>query len=140
MLKVLPGTSAEAAGLREGDILRALEGKPITSAGELVAGIARRRAGDRLSLDLVRDGTTLSRTALLKEKPRKQGDGFDVLYDSVTSMGHRLRTIISRPSSSGRHPAVLLIQGLGNYSIDTPVGRPAAYDRILDRASRGPDT
>ena len=53
-----------------------------------------------------------------------------------SSNGHRLRTIVSRPIGDGRHPAVLLIQGLGNYSVDNPGGALRPYDTILDALTR----
>jgi pimeloyl-ACP methyl ester carboxylesterase len=136
ILQVLPGTGAESAGLKDSDVLRALDGKPIANATELVAAIARKKPGDRISLELVRDGKAITQAVELKEKPRRRGEGFEVLYDSIVSKGHRLRTIVRRTTSAGRHPALLLIQGLGNYSIDNPSSRPGAYDRILDELSR----
>jgi dienelactone hydrolase len=75
-------------------------------------------------------------TISLRERPRKQGDGFEVLYDSVVSNGHRLRTIVSRPKGEGRHPALLLIQGLGNFSIDQGPGPVQVYDRMFDELAR----
>jgi pimeloyl-ACP methyl ester carboxylesterase len=136
VVKILPGTPAEAAGLKASDVVRSLDGAPVAGVPEVLKELGRRRAGDRLALGLVRDGKELAATVELRERPRKQGDGFEVIYDSVVSKGHRLRTIISRPSSSGRHPALLLIQGLGNFSIDQP-GGSLAYDKILDELTRG---
>jgi pimeloyl-ACP methyl ester carboxylesterase len=134
--EVLPETSAAAAGLNSGDVVKTADGKPLLSPSELVAIVSRKKAGDRLTLELVRDGKSVTKSVELKEKVRRKGDGFEVLYDSVTSRGHRLRSIITRPKDGGRHPAVLLIQGLGNYSIDNPTGRPDAYDKILDELTR----
>jgi pimeloyl-ACP methyl ester carboxylesterase len=137
IITVLPGTSAEAAGLNAGDVIRTIDGKPVASPEEVIALVGRKKAGDRLSMEVLRDGKHITKPVELREKGRRKGDGFAVLYDSVTSRGHRLRTIVSKPGDAGRHPAVLLIQGLGNFSIDNPTARPGSYDKILDELTRG---
>lgn len=43
---------------------------------------------------------------------------FDVLYEAVAIDGSQYQTIITKPRSPGHHPAVLLIAGLGCYSLD----------------------
>jgi pimeloyl-ACP methyl ester carboxylesterase len=136
ILQVLPGTSAELGGLMAFDVVRTLDAKPIAGPADLVAAIARRKPGDSVTLEVARDGKTIRQSIELKAKPQKRGDGFEVLYDSVLSKGHRLRTIVTRPTSQGRHPSLLLIQGLGNYSVDNPSGKAGAYDRILDELTR----
>jgi alpha-beta hydrolase superfamily lysophospholipase len=134
--RALPGSPAEAAGLKAGDVVRSVDGAPVAGTAQFLAAIGRHKPGDRVTLGLLRDGKEQAATVELRERPKKQGDGFEVIYDSVVSNGHRLRTIVGRPSSSGRHPALLLVQGLGNYSIDQPAGS-MAYDKILDELTRG---
>ena len=53
---VLPGTAAEVAGLRPGDILVAIDGEPVTSALRLLNLVSSRPAGDRIALRVRRDG------------------------------------------------------------------------------------
>lgn len=43
---------------------------------------------------------------------------FDVVYEAVTIDGSQYQTIITKPRPAGRYPAVLLIAGLGCYSLD----------------------
>src|SRR5947207_4751674 len=42
----------------------------------------------------------------------------DILYRSVTIEGASYRVIVTKPRTQGRFPAVLLIGGLGCYSLD----------------------
>jgi len=60
--KVEPGTPAEKAGLKAGDVIRSVNDKPVVSSGELPAHIALMRTGETVKLEVIRQGreTTLS--------------------------------------------------------------------------------
>jgi pimeloyl-ACP methyl ester carboxylesterase len=86
----------------------------------------------------VRGGVRSEKTVKLKEMPREKGDGYDVIYGSVTTHGARLRTIVTRPKAAGRHPAVMMLQGSGCWSVDTTVGPANGFTWITrDLARRG---
>jgi serine protease Do len=53
---ILRGSSAEAAGIREGDIIVAADGVPIRSAAQLRNKIGLARIGERVQLTLERNG------------------------------------------------------------------------------------
>lgn len=53
--EVLPGKPAAAAGLRAGDEVRAVDGRPITETLDFIAAI-KKRPGRRVSIEVVRDG------------------------------------------------------------------------------------
>jgi S1-C subfamily serine protease len=53
---VQPGSPAEKAGLRIGDVVLALDGEPIQNPAELTTRLARHQPGDRVTLTLVREG------------------------------------------------------------------------------------
>src|SRR5215468_7335177 len=55
---------------------------------------------------------------------------FDALYRPVDVDGAKYQTIITKPRGSGRHPAVLLIGGLGCYSLDQ-LKSDEAYAQLL---------
>jgi pimeloyl-ACP methyl ester carboxylesterase len=135
--RVLPGTSAGDAGFEPGDVILAVGGVSVSDFPAFLARMATTRAGDVLPFRFVRDGTRQERPVTLKEMPREQGDGYDVLYASVTSHGARLRTIITRPDGGGRHPAVLLLQGGHTcFPIDNAVGEPSGFMRIAQDLAR----
>lgn len=54
---VRPGSVAQQAGLRSGDLITAVAGKPITTAAELIAGIST-RPDERVRVSYLRDGST----------------------------------------------------------------------------------
>lgn len=51
-----PDGAAEAAGLRAGDVVTAVDGRPVTNATDLTAFVRAAPAGGEVTLDIVRDG------------------------------------------------------------------------------------
>jgi len=58
--KVEPDSAAAKAGLRVGDVILKVDGKAIVDAGQLSARIGAEAPGDKTSLDVWRDGRSLS--------------------------------------------------------------------------------
>jgi len=72
--RAMPGSAAEIAGLREGDVITSVDGKRVKSPRGLVDYIADRRPGDRLRLEWSRDGRRMRETVILgrdKEEQRR---------------------------------------------------------------------
>lgn len=65
--EVSPGSSAEAAGLRKGDIVIAVDGAPVRSGAQLRNRIGFTRVGDRVELTFIRDGS--QQTAVVQVAP-----------------------------------------------------------------------
>jgi hypothetical protein len=54
----------------------------------------------------------------------------DTLYETVNADGILYRAIITKPKDNGKHPAVLLIDGLGCYTLD-PMKANSPYAHVL---------
>ena len=67
---VEPGSAADDAGLRRGDIITALDDTPIEDSGDLLAALRDYRPGDTVELAIVRGKDELTLTATLDERPR----------------------------------------------------------------------
>ena len=65
--QVMPGSSADKAGLKAGDIVVAVDGKAIKSFGELRALIATTGAGRTVKVDVIREGKRRSFDVKLME-------------------------------------------------------------------------
>jgi putative serine protease PepD len=63
--EVVAGGAAEQAGLREGDIVTAFDGKPITTSVDLTAQVRAQAAGAEVEITFVRDGQTQTVNATL---------------------------------------------------------------------------
>lgn len=61
--EVAPGSAAEKAGLRQGDIIIAIDGRPIVSAGQLRARVGLIPVGQSIELDVLRDGNRVKLNA-----------------------------------------------------------------------------
>lgn len=59
-------SAGEEAGLKEGDIIVSLDGKPVNNVANLQELVARKRPGDEVIVSYLRDGKTLTTTATLK--------------------------------------------------------------------------
>jgi len=65
--QVMPGSAAEKAGLKAGDIIVSVNSKQIRTFGELRAKIATLGAGKKVALGIVRDGNKQSVSVILQE-------------------------------------------------------------------------
>ena len=65
---VAPGSSAERAGIKTGDIITSINGIVMKSASELRNSIGMLRVGDKVEIGLLRDGKPLKVTALIAER------------------------------------------------------------------------
>jgi serine protease Do len=53
---VTPGSPADAAGLKPGDVVRSVDGQPVETSSDLSSRVAAKGPGARVDLDVVRDG------------------------------------------------------------------------------------
>jgi S1-C subfamily serine protease len=65
---VAPGSSAESAGLKRGDIITRIQGRPVSNAGTVAATIGIAERGTRLEVVYLREGRE-GRTTLTVETP-----------------------------------------------------------------------
>ena len=75
--QVLPGSAAEKAGIKAGDVIVSLDGQPISSNSSLVSSIGVLRVGTSVKLGLVRDGANFSVTATIEKASKGEGDQDD---------------------------------------------------------------
>ncbi len=66
--KVVEDGAAEAAGLKEGDVITSLDGKMVTSFGELQGVLAKKRPGDKVNITYLRDKKSHKATLTLKNE------------------------------------------------------------------------
>ena len=70
--QVLPGSAAEKAGIKAGDIITTLNDKAISGFGELRAKVATSAPGERVRLGLLRDGKPLNLVVTLDQSTASQ--------------------------------------------------------------------
>jgi S1-C subfamily serine protease len=67
VVNVEPGGAAAEAGIREQDVVIAVEGEPVGSSEELVVAVDSHEPGETINLELVRDGSSTTVEATLDE-------------------------------------------------------------------------
>ncbi|MBR2790068.1 MAG: trypsin-like peptidase domain-containing protein, partial [Eggerthellaceae bacterium] len=63
--RVYAGTGADAAGMQEGDVIVALDGKAMVSGTDLMLAVRSHNPGDSVTVTINRDGTEMTLTATL---------------------------------------------------------------------------
>jgi serine protease Do len=79
---IVPGGSAEAAGLQIGDILLSLNGKPLENARQFGVNIYQ-RAGETVTIELLREGAKLTKQVAVLERPRDSEQVLSMAADDV---------------------------------------------------------
>ncbi|MDE0233753.1 MAG: trypsin-like peptidase domain-containing protein [bacterium] len=74
IMEVFPGSGAETAGLMVGDVIVAVDDRPVTGISDLAARIRHRVPGDRLVLNILRGEEELSLIATLLPRSEVIGD------------------------------------------------------------------
>ena len=128
---ITPGMSAEKAALKTGDVLLKVDGKKVATSQDFVRIIRTKNGAETLQLEFLRDGAVQKKTVTLVERPRQKADGFDVIYDQVESQGKRIRVILTKPQKPGKFPVLMLIGGIGAYSVDGDF-KSVPYGNIMD--------
>lgn len=65
LVNIVPGSPAEKAGLRPGDVVTAVNGRAVRDAPDLRNQVGLRRVGDKLTLDVLRDGKRMTVSAVV---------------------------------------------------------------------------
>ena len=70
---VVPGSPADEAGLKNGDIVVEADGQPVESMDELIAAIRKKNVGGKVSLTFYRGGDKKTASVTVEEKPKNLG-------------------------------------------------------------------
>jgi serine protease Do len=70
---VTPGGPADKAGIKNGDVIRQLDGQTVEGSGQLTAMITNMNPGTEVKLDIIRDGQPVTIRLKLGERPANLG-------------------------------------------------------------------
>ncbi len=90
------GGAAERAGIKSGDVIRKLNGQPIIASGDLPAMLALSAPGDKVALDVWRDGKIVrldARLANAEDKPDVAERADVIGADDSARLGLALRPL-----------------------------------------------
>jgi serine protease Do/serine protease DegQ len=104
--QVFPGSSAERAGLGEGDVIVNLNGRQVDDASDLLNALGLQRVGSEIALEVLRDGNTRKVVAVIDDvepdasigeqlDPRLAGAGFGELTEQQLRSRRRGGVVVS---------------------------------------------
>lgn len=131
ILRIIPGSSAEAAGLLAGDVLYKMDGRLLFSSLDVTTGLKASATGKTITFELAREGKLLTKRVKLKELAREASDEFEIVYETFTLDGALRRLLLTKPKGDGPFPVIVLMGGIGCYSVDVPPPQPFSYRDIL---------
>ena len=136
---VVQGSAAERAGVKTGDIITSINGVTMRGAGELRNAVGMLRVGDRVDIELLRDGKPHKVTAIVSERSETEAasaaeihrglDGAE-LADAPDGGGVLVRSVQEGSSAAQA--------GLRTNDVILAVGRtPVAGIKALREAAKG---
>lgn len=129
---VSPGSAGQAAGVMPNDILLRAAGFTLATSADLIGRLRSTGDGKPVVLELLRAGKPVQLTVTPRVVPRETSPDFTFLYSSVGTAGQRRRVIATVPKGRGPFPTVMLLGGIGCYSLDVPALTPTeAYTSLL---------
>jgi uncharacterized protein len=138
LTSIVPGSPADGAGLRVGDIITLVGGKPVTSVADFVQLIKSGRAGRPIAFTIQRDASAIVMPVTLAAAPDEKDPTVATSYEALPVDGTLRRTLVTVPAAAarGKHPAMLLVGGIGCYTIDNALDTDNAYMRLSHDISR----
>ncbi len=71
---VTKGMPADQAGVRDGDIILAIDGKKVNTANDVITEVGRRRPGDKIKLSMLANGKETTRDVVLSDRDKLFGN------------------------------------------------------------------
>jgi pimeloyl-ACP methyl ester carboxylesterase len=137
VVAVIAGSAAAAAGVRQGDVIRAIDGQPVASVAEFLTAIHERNANQRVNVEILRAGSPVRLSVVTATAPYESDPGLATQYGAVPVDDSLHRTLTTTPQAlASPAPAVLLIGGIGCYSIDVGNRPQDAYMRLTHDLAR----
>lgn len=110
---IAPNSTGEELGIKVGDVILAIDGKPMNDTASFIAHAQSKIEGDKIEFTILSNGEKTTKKGTVKGKPKETSPNADVNYDSVEMSLGTLRTITHIPKNrTGKVPAVFYIQGL----------------------------
>ena len=134
--KVITGTPAEKMGIKVNDELVSLNGQKPQNYQEVAQIVKNSKPNENMQVLVRRNTQLLNLNAPLEELPKEITWQYRTIYDELHTSNAVLRTIITTPPKNGKYPAVIFVQGVACYPIDTPFDTTFGHVQVLRHLSK----
>lgn len=153
--QIEPGSAAERAGLKTGDVVLTVDGKDVSESGELPRIIGDMQPGSKVKLGIWRDGKRREVTAVLDELTTEsaastRGGKDRNARGTLDKLGLGLRALDAREASRLGVQAGVLVEAVGGRAAkagmrpgdvvlalnNQPVSSPAQFSQLLEKAGK----
>jgi alpha-beta hydrolase superfamily lysophospholipase len=135
--RVVPQSAAADAHVSPGDVIIVVDSIRTPNVAAFLAQIHRLHAGQRAIISLLHNGAQRKTTVLLGAPANETDPAVTTDYGVVEVDGSLRRTLVTYPNTtSGKRPAVLLLGGIGCYTVDAAANPQDAYMRLTHDISR----
>jgi len=134
--RVYQGSTAQKIGIKEGDVIVKIGNDSVQNDTELNNSLRKFVPQRPISVSVVRNKQSLTLKGKLQELPKESYKDFALEYGQLKVQEQMLRTLTIRPLKKGKFPAVLIIQGAGCYSLDTPFDTTYGHTQIAHYLTR----
>lgn len=133
IIYIVPGSEEDRIGLQAGDILTTINTFNVVNISDVYFSgyFSDVRAGDQIKYHIIRKGEKLERSGKVVGKPYEKHPNAEVIYDKVAFVKGHLRTIITKPKSAKKVPAIYFIPGYNCASYDN-MNPIHPYKKIID--------
>jgi pimeloyl-ACP methyl ester carboxylesterase len=118
---VTPGGTADAMGIAAGDVVVSLNGTATPENAAFLGVLRGLRTGAAVEARGFRAGAPFTRRGTLLGRPLERTAQWETIATEVTVADRRRRVLITRPLREGPHPLLMVIGGIGPYTMDGPM-------------------
>lgn len=136
IMAVIPNSTAEAAGVKSGDVLLAFDDKRFAGLPQFMAQVGALRSGTEIEIRLNRDGKEQTMKVLPKPLDFESSPDFEIEYGSVSTSVGSLRTVLTLPKAGQDLPSIVLLSGLGNAFVEHPMADPTGMKAIAHELTK----
>jgi len=134
---VMVDGAAERAGLRADDVVTAIGDDAVANSTEFVSLVKRQVTGRPVLFHIRRGDIAMTIPVTLDHAQNEFDPAVITSYEAVSVRGTLRRTLLTVPQGPARpRPAVLILSGIGCFSVDNAASPQDAYMRVAHDLSR----